>query len=368
MRIRVKKKCWILFVFLSVIVFAITVIISTILHFGNYDKRKEAAALLSEQEIKRLIKEAESINAKRIERVQKVCSKYNLGLFKNSAKVSQFKHPPTPQYSVFYIDITHKLAWCPVYKAASSSMLHNLCLLGGQTEKFLGETKQQLSTIARKIYPELDYPQAEEALQSCLKVIIVRHPFERLLSAYRDKLENVNVRTEHGSAHFYKSYGSKIVERFRVGGNKTKTQDILRPGTYYWQSNQPEPAGIEPTFLEFVRYLISTDLLSYADDHWIPYYLFCTPCLLKYDLIAKVETFFRDQIYIIRALDVQNIIKPTWKHQTKDSHSSNKISKIYFSQLTRLEIEQLYEKYKLDFELFDYTPDAYYSYVLDQYL
>lgn len=50
----------------------------------------------------------------------------------------------------------------------------------------------------------------------------------------------------------------------------------------------PPPAGVEPTFREFVDYLIETDLGSYGDDHWMPYYLFCTPCLVKYDIIAKV--------------------------------------------------------------------------------
>lgn len=56
----------------------------------------------------------------------------------------------------------HKLSWCPLYKAASSSMLYNLCLLGGYSDEQIQNTKQQLSTIARKLYPELDYPQAEE--------------------------------------------------------------------------------------------------------------------------------------------------------------------------------------------------------------
>lgn len=50
----------------------------------------------------------------------------------------------------------------------------------------------------------------------------------------------------------------------------------------------PPPAGVEPTFREFVDYAIGTDLGSYGDDHWMPYYLYCTPCLVKYDIIAKV--------------------------------------------------------------------------------
>jgi len=41
---------------------------------------------------------------KRRSLVERVCSKHNLGLYRSSAKEPAFKHPPTPQYSVFYID------------------------------------------------------------------------------------------------------------------------------------------------------------------------------------------------------------------------------------------------------------------------
>ncbi|XP_075224851.1 carbohydrate sulfotransferase 11-like [Lycorma delicatula] len=352
--------CWKLLSGLLLIVFLTTIAIANFLHTGRQHK-KQSSILLSEEDIKILIRDAESSNSKRIQRVQKVCQDYNLGLFKNEARASPFKHPPTPQYSVFYIDLVHKLSWCPIYKAASSSLLYNLCLLGGYSEDELKTTKQQLSTIARKIYPELDYRQAEEALQSTLKLLVVRHPFERILSAYRDKLENINVRAEHGSVHFYRKYGSKIVSKYREGGNNTKTHTILKLGTYFWDKTLPQPSGIEPTFQEFVRYLIDTDLLNYSDDHWIPYYLFCTPCLLKYNILAKVETFFRDQIYIIRATNLQNLIKPIWKHKTINDNVKN-ISKIYFSQLTQNNVAELYQKYKLDFELFDYDATEYYKY------
>lgn len=92
-----------------------------------------------------------------------------------------------------------------------------------------------------------------QALQSTLKLLVVRHPFERILSAYRDKLENTQVGGEHGTVHFYRAYGSRIVAKYRTGGNQTHTRDLLRPGTYFWDSDLPPPAGVEPTFREFVR-------------------------------------------------------------------------------------------------------------------
>lgn len=92
-----------------------------------------------------------------------------------------------------------------------------------------------------------------QAFQNTLKLIVVRHPFERILSAYRDKLENSQIGREHGTLHFYNTYGQPIVSRYRQGGNKTNIRDILKPNQYYWDLSKPEPTGIEPTFEEFVR-------------------------------------------------------------------------------------------------------------------
>ena len=92
-----------------------------------------------------------------------------------------------------------------------------------------------------------------QAFLNTLTLLVVRHPFERLLSAYRDKLENSRLGAEHGTTHFYAKYGSRIVAKYRQGGNKTRTQSLLKPGQYLWNPQLPEPAGFEPTFKEFVR-------------------------------------------------------------------------------------------------------------------
>lgn len=73
------------------------------------------------------------------------------------------------------------------------------------------------------------------------------------MSAYRDKLENTNYGQEHGTVHFYQKYGSKIVKKYRKNGNDTKTWELLKPNQYLWNPDHPKPAGIEPTFQEFVK-------------------------------------------------------------------------------------------------------------------
>ena len=59
-----------------------------------------------------------------------------------------------------------------------------------------------------------------------------------------------------------------------------------------------------PTFSEFVDFLLSTEVETY-NEHWLPYYLLCTPCHLNYTVIARTEDIKDDSrsltlIYVIR--------------------------------------------------------------------
>ncbi|XP_008553630.1 carbohydrate sulfotransferase 11 isoform X1 [Microplitis demolitor] len=351
----------------SIIFFLICFLIFTLIkNLSSVDYKTRGKEFLSDVrksngEIHQTMVNLEEENRKRIFRVQNVCKIYNLGCYKNhDYQTNQvFKYPPTPQYSVFYIDQINKISYCPIYKAGSTTWLHNMCLLMNVSESVLTNEKEQISSIARKVIPELDFPEAEKAMLATTKLLIVRHPFERLLSAYRDKLENSIAGREHGTLHFYRKYGRTIVKKYRDKNFTPPTEN-----EFIRKENEPKPAGIEPTWKEFVNYLIDINLENYADDHWIPYYLYCTPCSLNYTFIAKVESLDRDQSFIINKLILNNKIRPIHRHQVSLNDKSNP-SKIYFRQLTQQQISQLYNKYKLDFEMFDYSAEIYYSYASD---
>ena len=54
-----------------------------------------------------------------------------------------------------------------------------------------------------------------------------------------------------------------------------------------------------PTFPEFVDFLLSTEVETY-NEHWLPYYLLCTPCHLNYTVIAKTEDIYDDSRSLMR--------------------------------------------------------------------
>ena len=96
------------------------------------------------------------------------------------------------------------------------------------------------------------FPETLNNLKKTKKMIIVRDPWERLLSAYRDKLE-LGVTDDQKA--FQKSYGEDIVEKYRQEG-------VLRFGENFYQKNLGAPIYVEgrtlnePTFWEFIQAII----------------------------------------------------------------------------------------------------------------
>lgn len=107
------------------------------------------------------------------------------------------------------------------------------------------------------------------------------------------------------------------------------------------------------------------------DEHWAPYYSFCTPCHVNFTVIAKLETLTRDQEYIIRRAGLENILtlsrhkdRPKMiLNKARDGKNTNDLTKRYYSQLSEKQLRKLYNIYKLDFEMFGYNITKYYEIV-----
>jgi chondroitin 4-sulfotransferase 11 len=99
--------------------------------------------------------------------------------------------------------------------------------------------------------------------------------------------------------------------------------------------------------------------------HWTPVVNFCTPCQVRFDIIAKFETLHDDQDYLIKQAHVGHIIKPEWKNPTRGVQTKDVI-KHYFTQLSKTQIDELYEMFRYDFVLFDYSPEEYLAFGRDE--
>jgi len=82
-------------------------------------------------------------------------------------------------------------------------------------------------------------------------------------------------------------------------------------------------------------------------------------------MVIHMETLHEDLSLLQKTLDLPNTDFPL-THTQKGGHSSSEeVAKKYFSQLTKKEVRQLYEMYKLDHEMFGYSPDVFEHYAKD---
>ncbi|KAH8412876.1 hypothetical protein KR009_006440, partial [Drosophila setifemur] len=275
---------------------------------------------------------------KRNEHLARVCDRYKL----------KEKFPTNPWE--FFVSPGHNnLVWCNVFKAASSTWMYYFNILAGYDVKYLQRTETQPLELARKRFPRPELAELMELLPSALSFLFVRHPFERILSAYRNKLEG-NKNT------FYKALGTKIVHKYR------------------WPSQGGPWPRCGPTFEEFVRFLIAEHAAGKRfDEHWAPIYSFCTPCSVNFTIIGKTETFQRDSEFIIRQAGLETLLlglgKLPRRKQRKignQAHSGVKTEALverYYAELDRSTLDQLLKIYRIDFELFDYDYRRYYDMV-----
>ena len=163
----------------------------------------------------------------------------------------------------------------------------------------------------------------------------VRHPFERIISAYKEK-----VLAQHN--HVPRYVNTKFKSMFEKR-NAMSFADFIDVIIQDFQNGTAKPNG-----------------------HWNTFSNMCMHCTIPYAVIGQVETFNEDLKYIILKLGLQNILKieeiEKWKSNKSDYNKDKKkeISK-YFSQLTKAKFEELWKIYRLDFEMFGYNVTNYYD-------
>jgi len=280
----------------------------------------------------------EQIN--RRNQVKSVCAKY--GLTAKSPSVppaaeelnlseEEWNYLKKVNWLYMYKAKQQSLVWCKVPKAGSSTWTFNYLKLAG-----IQASEHKIHKLLRDYYPK---PKNNRELKDTYRFMVSRHPFERLLSAYRDKLESLDRDIINRDGWYFSKYGKAIVSEYRenISGNLS--------------------SKAEPTWKEFVTYLINTPITKF-DEHWMPMWMLCSPCVVRYTAIAKMESFSEDTQFIINEAGLEDSLTVEWKHRTGTVGNSDTIVD-YYSQLTKSEIAALYTKYRLDFELYGYDPDPY---------
>lgn len=229
----------------------------------------------------------------------------------------------------FVVSEKYKFIICYVPKTGASQWKRALInILANRTVQSDPDTISlfdlNLFTFLTKYAPR----KRQAMLKTYVTFFFVREPFERLLSAFRDKFETY-------TTSLYSKMGREIVGKVRKSSENKNGNEL-------------------PSFDEFTDYLSTLPDNPQWDMHWRPTHQVCYPCAIDYDYVGRFETVKEDADYILQQLELDKMAEfPSFS----GSKTSKRLRK-YYSQIPRKRIEKLIEIYRPDFEMFNYDfPD-----------
>ena len=320
----------------------------TTLHLFFNGQKHNKNVMDFEEELKKEAIDPEEIFKSRRKHLVSAC--------RNIKQLNKFfsKHKDWPGLFLNYID--NSLA-CFIPKAGSTSWkrvfnaIHSNTTIEDEGPVLNGEFNQdfylklpRLNSVPKyknKKIQAIDFSTWENRL------IIVRHPFTRLYSAWKDKFfyhpeSKIKGYNEILSAKEWQKYLAQI-KKFE----KNKNNKFI---------HKPENAKI--SFDSFLEAIIKDS--GFQNMHWASYFSECWPCDVPYNFIIKLENIDEEADFIMEKIKAPERIGnfPKKNHHSTGKNDVEKVAEV-FRKYDKSFIEKLYKKYSLDFEIFGYSLDTF---------
>ena len=178
--------------------------------------------------------------------------------------------------------------------------------------------------------------QQKQILQTYFKFTFVREPFERILSAYKDKFVYPRFPRKKLQLH-----GTAILKSVRPNASQNaldKLDDI--------------------SFREFIEYLVtkgSNKSTPVMDWHWDNYVNICGMCAINYDFIGHYETFDQDLADFKEAAGLSPKDAKRFNAHANNKSSTASSLLAYYSQIPIEWIDILGQLFRANFEMFGYN-------------
>ena len=132
---------------------------------------------------------------------RKCCGKKNI-----SSLESLSEREASNLFRHIIVDKKNNFLYCFVPKVASSNMKRLILTLQGKSEN--SDAIKHFDQRGFEFLGDFSVPERRRLVKTLFKFMFVRDPLGRLVSAYRNKFQSVNLQ-------FHRMYGTKIVQRYR---------------------------------------------------------------------------------------------------------------------------------------------------------
>jgi len=308
--------------------------------------------------------------------LEKICEKYK-DPFRVEHRALYKSYPPLHHFTYFnYNGSSHMM--CSILKGGSNSwkiFMQRVYTAVQESGKALqsGEFATTLhqkpdnnsASISQSCWPDC----AEESI----KIVQVRHPLERLLSAYRHVFERDNT---------YEDEFMKVVSLKQVLGKKfkklswTKFVDMIINNELSLHNEFANLGGAKTTTDSKTSQTTKEQSQGYVKEgftlndpdiwvanHWSPYWYNCGLCLpeLRPHYILHMDKLESDSVALLSELGLGHL-NLSYPHTMKGMHGHSSGHNVeYYSKLSKKQVWQLYNIYRIDHMLFGFSPEFFLS-------
>ena len=234
----------------------------------------------------------------------------------------------------------YKTLFCYVPKVACSNWKRVFLILEGHFNTTAEVNESYVHNLELEIDSLRNYPKMEVdlMLQTYKKVVFVREPMERILSAYLNKFAHDNE-----DRKYHHKYGIDIIQKYRKNFTGEVTDELYT------------------TFNEFVQYLIDLEPLhEKRDEHWNLQYNLCSPYIINYDFIGKYGNLKSDAARALEFMGASDVITfPATTKLKPKGQQTKALMKKFYSLITEEEFNQLLKVYDKDYETFEFYKPSY---------
>jgi len=303
---------------------------------------------MKREETNNVFNEIESANDRN--RIQNVCNSYG----------DRLRMPEKNYRSQFMVDSVHRVAYCRHGKVGTTTWMKHLIKLLPKKKQILKKyTEMSSHQLHAKLPKEFKASKGQKLdLSSYFVFSFVRHPFDRLVSAFKDKIVSGDD----------KGYRHVVVDIQRLFGQVT-FENFLR---YVIWDLQKYYQCQEGTNIQCLNHKV--------DVHWRPFYQRCAYCDVDYSFIGRMESFNRDVQITVTLANLTEYIPLTetnlQSHITRTSTSSleedggyqtdwqgaikaSQRALDHFADVEPSICRQIHELYAPDFDLFHYSLEGF---------
>ena len=165
--------------------------------------------------------------------------------------------------------------------------------------------------------------------------MFIRHPPERVLSAYRNKIEHP-LSTNPEEQSIWDEVRYSILNSYRIQFNNRIAK---------------KKKELYPTFPEFIHFLYDSDP-TLMNEHYKPMVELCQPCAIKYNYVGNFATLRRDADAILGHLKINSSM--FWDRGKHVSQPTVNFVQKYYKHLNPVDFKRLEERFEDDMALYNH--------------